>query len=193
MADYGVNKRFSRAKAPVVIVRGDYLTEPTKLTSLADCIDDEAIKEGMLIVKDTGNVDGVSTDNVWRKAAATDAPSATNESKTFYIARHDQDSHDAQAASGIVGLNCSDDFEIQTGYFDKGVTWAIDMPVTADDNGLLTEATTAGDVIIGYVTAIGSGTGNSIGYTGKTPSTATLADAEVLQIRTARNGQVVAA
>lgn len=191
--DYGVTKRYSRAKAPVVIVRGDYLTEPTKLTSLAGCTDDEAIKEGMLIVKDTGLVNGISTDGVWRKAAATDAPSATNENKSFFIARHDQDSHDVQASGGLVGLNCSDDFEIQTGYFDKGVTWAVDMAVTADADGVLTEAAVAGDVIIGYVTAVGSGTGNSIAYVGKTPSTATAADAEVLQIRTARNGQVVAA
>lgn len=192
--DYGVSKRGGiRAKLPLDILRGNYLTEPGKLTSLAAPIDGEAIKSGMLIVKDTGLVAGVSTDNVWRKAVATDALVANSEVKAFYIAVHDQDGHDVQAAGGLVGLNCSDDFELKTGYFDKGVTWTVDTPVTADADGVLTEAVTAGDVIVGYVTAIGGGTGASIEYVGKTPSTASAADAEVLQIRTARSGQLKAA
>jgi hypothetical protein len=193
MANYGVTKRYSRDKAPVVIVRGDYLTEPGKLTSLAPAIDAAAIKEGMVIVKDTGNVNGISTGGAWRKAVAADAPVAASETRSFFIARHDQDSHDVQAAGGLVGLNCSDDFELQTGYYDAGVTWAVDMPITVGDGGIITEAATAGDVIIGYVTKIGTATANAIPYVGKTPSTATAAASAVIQFRTARNGQVVAA
>jgi len=189
--DYGVTKRVFRDKLPLEILRGNYLTEPGKLTSLAAAIDAEAIRSGMVIVKDTGDVAGIPTGDVWRKAEATDAPVAASESRSFFIAVHDQDGHDVQAAGGLVGLNCSDDFEIQTGYFDSGVTWAIDMPVTVGANGILTEAA-AGAVIIGYVTAIGSGAGNAIAYQGKTPSTSA-ANAVVIQIRTARSGQVKAA
>lgn len=187
--DYGVTKRVFRDKLPLEILRGNYLTEPTKLTSLAAAIDSEAIRSGMLIVKATGEVAGISTPGSWRKAVAADALVAASESLSFYIAVHDQDSHDAQAAGGIVGLDCSDDFEIQTGYFDSGVTWALNMPVTADAAGVLTEAATTGDVIVGYVTAVGGGTGNSLAYVGKTPSTLA-ANSDVLQIKTARTGVV---
>ena len=178
--DYGVTKRVFRDKLPLEILRGNYLTEPTKLTSLAAAADDAAIRSGMLIVKDAGS---------WRKAVATDSIGAASETKAFYIAVHDQDSHDAQAAGGIVGLDCSDDFEIQTGYFDTDETWVLGMPVTAGAGGILVEADATGDAIIGYVTAIGSGTGNSLAYAGKTPSTLA-ANSDVLQIKTARTGVV---
>lgn len=187
---YGTNRRVMRDYLPVQVLRGFNPTEPVKLSSLAAPIDDEAIKSGMVIVKATGLVNGVSTAGAFQKAQSTDAPVATNEGKSFYIALQDQDSHDVQAAGGLVGLDCSDQFEIQSGYFDTGVTWALDMPLTVGDDGILTEAVTAGDIIIGYITAVGGGTNNAIEYVGKTPSaTNTL----VIQFKTAQGGQVKAA
>ena len=189
---YGADRRVYRDKVPMQVLRGFNPTEPVKLTSLAPPIDDEAIKSGMVIVKATGNVNGVSTPGAFQKAQATDAPSASSESLSFYLALHDQDSHDVQASGGLVGLDCSDEYEVQTGYFDSGVTWALDMPLTVGNNGIVTEAVTAGDVIIGYVTKIGSGTNNAIEYVGKTPSAQAAADQLVIQFKTARYGQTKA-
>lgn len=185
---YGTSKRYFRDKLPLQVLRGFNPTEPGKLSSLAAPIDDEAIKSGMVIVKDTGLVNGALTAGAFRMAQATDAPVATSESSAFYIALHDQDSLDVQAAGGLVGLDCSDDYEVQTGYFDAGVTYALDLPLTVGNDGIVTEAA-SGDVIIGYVTKVGSGTGNSLTYVGKTPST-TVANSEVVQYKTARNGQI---
>jgi hypothetical protein len=188
---YNANKRVYRDKVPMQVLRGFNPTEPGKLTSLAPPIDDEAIRSGMVIVKATGLVNGVNTAGAFQKAQSTDAPVAASESTSFYLALHDQDSHDVQAAGGLVGLDCSDDYEVQTGYFDTGVVWAIDMPLTLGDDGVVTEAT-SGDVIIGYVTKVGDGTNNVIEYVGKTPST-TAANSTVVQFKTARSGQTKAA
>lgn len=188
---YGPNKRFVRDRLPIQVIRGNYPTEPGKLSSLAPPIDDEAIRSGMLLVKDTGLVDGTSTAGAFRKTvAATDAAVDTNENTSYFIARHDQDGHDVQASGGLVGLDCSDDYEIQTGYFDDQITYAVDMPLTAGDGGVFTEAG-EGDVVVAYITKVGSGTGNSIAYVGNTPPTAR-ADAEYIQLKTARNGQSIA-
>lgn len=187
---YNADKRVYRTKVPMQVLRGFNPTEPVKLTSLAPPIDDEAIRSGMVIVKATGNVSGVSTAGAFQKAQGTDAPAATSESTSFYLALHDQDSHDVQAAGGLVGLDCSDDYEVQTGYFDAAIPWTIDMPLTVGDDGVVTEAT-SGDVIIGYVTKVGDGTNNSIEYVGKTPPTS-VANSTVVQFKTARSGQVKA-
>lgn len=172
------------------VLRGFNPTEPGKLSSLAGPIDGENIRSGMVMVKATGTVRGkANVPGSFRKAIATDAPGATNESVAYYLALHDQDSHDVQASGGLVGLDCSDDYEVQTGYFDDTAVYAINSPLTVTDGGKVTLATVNNVNIIGYVTKVGSGTGNSIPYVGKTPSTATLAAAEVLQFKTARNGQ----
>ena len=171
------------------VLRGFNPTEPGKLSSLAAPIDGEAIRSGMVMVKATGLVNGVSRTGSFRKALTTDAPGATNESVAYFLALHDQDSHDVQAAGGIVGLDCSDDYEVQTGYFDKNATYTLNAPLTVLDGGLVTLAVTEAHNIIGYVTKVGSGTGNSLAYDGKTPPTVDAANAEVLQFKTARNGQ----
>jgi len=180
--DYGVNKRFSRAKVPLQILRGNYLTEPGKLTFLAPPIDDSAIKEGMVVKKATGTVSGVASQLGFQKAAGADSTTDV----AFYIAVHDGDSHDVQASGKLVGLDCSDTFELQTGYFDDSVTWALDDPLTVDDDGVITKAA-SGDAVIGYISAVGSGTNNTIDYVGKTPSTAA-ADAAVIQFKTGQSG-----
>lgn len=177
---YGNDKRFKRAKLPMQVLRGFNPTEPTKLSSLAPPKADEEIYAGMVMVKEAGE---------FRIATSAEAASATSEGTSFYIALHDYDSHDVQASGGLVGLDCSDDYEIQTGYFDPDITWAVDLPVTVGDDGVLTEAVTAGHVILGYVTAVGAGTNNAIPYVGKTPSAE---DTLVIQIKTSRNGQTKA-
>jgi hypothetical protein len=184
---YDTSKRVFRAKVPVQVPRGFNPTEPVKLSSLAPPIDGEAIYSGMVLVKSTGLVGGINTAGAFEKATAAEA---ANVNKSFYIALHDQDSHDVQASGGLVGLDCSDDYEIQTGYFDEDIVWAVDMPLTVGDDGIVTEAATAGDTIIGYVTKVGSGTNNAIEYVGKTPSASS---SLVIQFKTAKNGQVVAA
>lgn len=184
---YNADRRVYRAKLPVQVPRGFSPTEPTKLSSLAPPIDGEAIREGMVIVKATGLVNGVSTAGAFEKAQAD---KAMLPHVSFYIALHDQDSHDVQAAGGLVGLDCSDDYEIKTGYFDPNVVWAVDMPLTVGDDGVITEADTEGQVIIGYITQVGSGTNNAIEYVGKMPSAE---DSLMIQFKTAKNGQVVQA
>jgi len=183
---FNTDKRVFRAKVPVQVLRGFNPTEPGKLSSSAPPIDDEAIFSGMVLVKATGEVGGVNTAGAFQKAQSADAALPN---KSFYIALHDQDSHDVQASGRLVGLDCSDDHEIQTGYFDADITWALDMPLTAGANGIITEAE-EGDVVLGYITKIGSGTNNAIEYVGKTPSaTSTL----VIQFKTAKNGQLAPA
>ncbi len=185
--DYGTTKRYSRDRVPVEVIRGFYPTEPGHLSSLAAPIDDEAIKSGMVIVKDIGTVRGVINQPGWRKATSADSSSVN---KSFFIALHDQDSHDVQAAGGLVGLDCSGEYEIKSGYFDTDVTWTDDLPLTVGDDGLLTEVSD-GDVIIGYITKTGTATNAAIAYQGKTPSTSA-ANSSVIQFKTAKNGQVFA-
>lgn len=189
MADFDpVTKRVLRDRVPLQVLRGLYLTEPGKLSSLAAPIDGEAIKSGMVIVKDVGTVRGQSNKPGFRKGAATDQAAVE---KSFFIALHDQDAHDVIASGGLVGLDCSDDYELQTGYFDPAVTWVEDLPITVDDDGIITQAA-SGDVILGYITKIGTGTNNAIEYQGKTPST-TAANSLVIQFKTAKTGQAKSA
>ncbi len=181
---YGNDRRYKRDRLEMQVPRGFNPTEPGKLSSPAPPIDDEAIRSGMVLVKATGLVNGANTPGAFKKAAAADA---TSLHKSFYMALHDQDGHDVQASGRLVGLDCSDDYEIMTGYFDPDVTWVNDLPLTVDDGGTITEAG-EGDVIIGYITRVGGGTNNAIEYVGKTPSaTNTL----MIQFKTARNGQIV--
>lgn len=170
------------------VPRGFNPTEPSRLSSLAAPQDEEAIRSGMVIVKSTGMVNGANTPGTFRKAQSADAPATASEALSFYMALHDQDGHDVQAAGGLVGLDCSDNYEIITGYFDPAIVWAIDMPLTVGDDGVVTEAA-EGDVIIGYITQVGNGTNNAIPYVGKTPSAV---NALTIRFKTARNGQSVA-
>jgi hypothetical protein len=184
-----ITKRVLRDKLPLEVIRGFYPTEPGKLSSTLPPIDDEDIKSGMVVVKDTGAVRGVAGKSGFRKAQATDAQT---ESLSFFIALHDGDSHDVTQASGLVGLDCSDDYELRTGYYTApGGGWNLDDPLTVGDDGVLVLAT-SGDMIVGYITAIGGGTGNAIEYTGKTPSTSA-ANSLTIQFKTARHGQTKAA
>lgn len=191
MADYGTNKRFTRAKVPMQVLRGFYPTEPNKLSSLAAPLDvaevtGVAIKSGMAIVKETGTVDGLAAVG-FRNAVAADALANT----PVYIALHDADAHDVQAAGSLVGLDCSDKFEVQTGHYDAAAIWALDDEVFVSDAGVFTNVPETGDnCVVGIITAIGTGTNNTIVSGGRTPSAT---DMKVIQFKTAQNGQVVTA
>ena len=193
MADYGTTKRIPRAKVPMQVLRGFYPTEPNKLSSLAAPLDVDvtaeglgyvAIKSGMAIVKATGLYRGLAAVG-FRSAVAADALT----SAPIYIALHDADAHDVQAAGSLVGLDCSDKFEVQTGY-SSGVTWALDDEVFVGAGGSFTNvAATGSNRVVGIVTAIGAGANNTIVTGGKTPSAS---DMKVIQFKTAQNGQVIA-
>lgn len=184
MADYGVNRRFTRDKLPLQVLIGFFPTEPVKLSSLAAPaeLDPEnptsvAIKSGMAIVKDA--------DGNFAAASAADQ----NNGKTIYIALHDASSLDVQASGKLVGLDCSDKFEVQTGYYDPDVTsWNEGDALTVTDGGVFTNDLAENDAIVGYVTKVTDANG-LLPYVGKTPSTLA-SDAFVLQFKTAQNGQV---
>lgn len=188
MADYGTTKRFIRAKVKMQVLRGFYPTEPNKLSSLAAPLDvtpgtDVAIKSGMPIVKKTGTYRGLAVTG-FRNCEAADAISGV----PVYLALHDADAHDVQAAGSLVGLDCSDKFEVQTGYYDPAIVWQLNDPLMVGPDGVLTLAV-ATRFIVGYITAVGTGTNNTIITGGKTPSAT---DMKVIQFKTAQNGQVKA-
>jgi hypothetical protein len=190
MADYGKNKRYTRAKVPMQVLRGFSPTEPNKLSSLAPPLDvtpgtDVPIKSGMPIVKRSGTYRGLTGTVGFRNAEAAEATSA----EPIYIALHDADAHDVQAAGSLVGLDCSDKFEVQSGYYDPAIAWLLNDPLMVGPDGILTRAT-VGKFIVGYITAVGTGTNNTIVTGGKTPSAT---DMKVIQFKTAQNGQVVPA
>jgi len=185
MADYSTRRGALRAKLPLQVLRGFYPTEPTKLSSLAEPVNATDIKSGMVIVK--------NSDGKWIQAVASDALYTENGGvgKSFYIALTDADALDVQASGKLVGLDCSDRFELQSGYFDKATVWAVGDKLTAGAGGTLVKAdanATSAKTIIGEVTAIGanvagSAVGNPIAYVGYTPSCAA-ADAYLLQFKT---------
>lgn len=188
MADYGINKRYIRDKAPIQVLVGFYPTEPVKLSSLAAPLDlgvgGVAIKSGMAIVKDSGTVNGVAVTEGFR--AATDADAATG--ATVYIALSDADAHDVQASGKLVGLDCSDKYEVLTGYFAAG-TYALDDALYVGDGGVFTNVSPgAGSAVVGIISAVGTGNGVFVG--GKTPSAL---DMSQIRFKTAQNGQVSAA
>lgn len=178
MADYSTRRGGLRAKLPLQVLSGFYPTEPVKLSSLAPAANVNDIKSGMAIVKTSGE---------WVRAQAADATG----SKSIYIALHDADSLDVQAAEGkLVGLDCSDSFELQTGYFDSTEVWAEGDQLTVGANGILVKFDaanfTSGDVvkIVGEITKVGDVTSsNAIAYVGYTPST-TAANATLIQFKT---------
>jgi hypothetical protein len=187
MADYGINKRFIRAKAPMQVLIGFSPTEPVKLSSLAAPLDlavgGVAIKSGMAIVKDSGTVNGVAVTEGFRNAEAADATNG----KAIYIALHDADSHDVQASGKLVGLDCSDKYEVLTGYFAAG-TYALDDPLYVGADGVFTNVAPApSSKVVGYISAVGTGNGLFVG--GKTPSAL---DMNMIRFKTAQNGQLSA-
>lgn len=187
MADYGINKRYLREKAPMQVLIGFSPTEPVKLSSLAAPLDPAAtvgvaIKSGMAVVKDTGTYQGVSAVG-FRNTVAADATG----NKSVYIALHDADAHDVQASGKLVGLDCSDTFEVLTGYYVPG-TYNLDDPIYVAAGGNFTNVSPgAGSKVVGYISEVGPG--NGVITAGKTPSAA---DMTMIRFKTAKSGQVSA-
>lgn len=182
MADYSTRRGGIRAKLPLQVLKGFYPTEPSKLSSLAEPANANDVKSGMAIVKNGSGK--------WIPAAASDATGT----KSIFIALTDADALDVQASGKLVGLDCSDTFELQSGYFDKSTVWAVGDLLTVGAGGTLvkfdSDNFTNGDVvkIVGEVTEIGadvagSGVGNPIPYVGFTPS-CPAADAYLVQFKT---------
>jgi selenophosphate synthetase-related protein len=137
----------------------------------------------MPIVKKVGTYRGIAATG-FRNAEVVDNVSGV----PVYIALHDADAHDVQAAGSLVGLDCSDKFEVQSGYYDAAIVWQLNDPLMVGSDGVFTLAT-VGKFIVGYITAVGNGTNNTIITGGKTPSAT---DMKVIQFKTAQNGQVKA-
>ena len=180
MADYSTRRGGLRAKLPVQVLRGFYPTEPNKLSSLAEPVNATDIKSGMAIVK--------NNDGKWVRAAAADSQFARGATpKSIYIALTDADALDVQAAGKLVGLDCSDKFELQTGYFDDEEVWAVGDKITTGAAGIFVKATqhaTLDVQYVGEITEIGTvDTTNAIPYVGFTPSCAA-ADATLIQFKT---------
>jgi hypothetical protein len=143
---------------PLQILKGYTPTEPVKLSCLAKPKDAEGIYQGMAIVKDVNGE--------WVKAAAADA---TALNKSIYIARQDQDDHAVQNCGKLVGLDCSDKYEVQTGYVEdlSSGAWTVDQELTVGNGGLFVRAA-VGDQVVGQVTAIGTGEDGRIDIGGLT-------------------------
>lgn len=166
-------RRYTRAKAPLQILRGYYPTEPGHLSVTAKPKDGEAIFQGMAICLDNNGE--------WVKAPAA---ARTTLSKSVFIARQDQEDPAVQSSGKLTGLDCSGTFEVQTGYVVAG-TFTRDAEITIDDaTGNFKLAGATGDKVIGQVTAVGSGVGGLIAYSGLVPPTATAAAADRVQFKT---------
>ncbi len=168
---YGTARRIYRARMPLQIIIGYYPTEPVKLSSLAKPKDGEAIYSGMAIVKDSNGE--------WIKALDANA---TALNKSVYIARQDQDDHAVQACSKLVGLDCSDRFEVQSGYVEdlSSGAFEVDQELTVGTGGLFVRAE-VGDQVVAKVSAIGTGADGLIDIGGLSrAATSTL----VLQFKT---------
>lgn len=180
MADYSTRRGGLRAKLPVQVLKGFYPTEPNKLSSLAEPLSVSTIKSGMAIVKNGAGK--------WIPATAAEANFASGATPvSIFIALTDADALDVQASGKLVGLDCSDKFELQTGYFDQAQVWAVGDKITVGAAGIFVKAAqhaTLNTQYIGEITEIGTvDTTFAIPYVGFTPSCAA-ADATLIQFKT---------
>jgi len=137
----GLNRRAYRAKRKIQVLRGFSPTEPTKLSFLAEPDNDPTlIQEGMALVLDAG------------KFRATEAGDATAATRVF-IALQDGNAHDVIAAGKLVGLDCSDTYEVETGYYDPAGVYTPGVLLTVAANGLFTVADGASELIVGVISA----------------------------------------
>lgn len=178
MADYSTRRGGLRAKLPLQPLKGFSPTEPNKLSSLAEPLNANDIKSGMAIVKDAAGK--------WIPASVVDATNG----KSVYIALTDADALDVQAAGKLVGLDSSDSFELQTGYFDETEVWAVGDKLTTGANGILVKVdlsefdAPAHVTLVGEITEVGAGSSTKvIPYVGFSPSCAA-ADATLIQFKT---------
>lgn len=177
-------RRYTRAKAPLGIVRGYSPTDPGRLSVTAEPKLGEGIKQGMAITLDNNGQ--------WVKAPSN-ASTALNIS--VFVARQDQDDPAVQSSNKLTGLDCSGSYELLTGYVVAG-TYGLDAELTIEPGtGNFTLATT-GKKVVGKVSKVGNGLGGLIAWAptpsgrsggtapGSIPPTATAADAARLQFKT---------
>lgn len=139
----GLNRRAYRAKRKIQVLRGFSPTEPNKLSFLAEPDDTELlIQEGMAIVLDGGK---------FRPTAAADATSATV--NQVFIALQDGNAHDVIAAGKLVGLDCSDTYEVETGYYDTAGVYTPGVLLSVDADGKFKVAEEGEELIVGVVSA----------------------------------------
>jgi hypothetical protein len=138
----GLNRRAYRAKRKIQVLRGFSPTEPNKLSSLAEPDNDPTlIQEGMALV--------IAANGTFRATEAGDATTATR----VFIALQDGNAHDVIAAGKLVGLDCSDTYEVETGYYDPAGVYTPGVLLTVAAGGLFTVADGASELIVGVVTA----------------------------------------
>jgi hypothetical protein len=168
MANYGFKRISFRKALPVQVLTGFYPTEPVKLSYLAAPEPGVTILSGMAMKKVNGTDHKGQPVKVFRPTEAGDAAAAPH--SQFYIALHDDDSHDVQQSGKLVGLDCSDSFELLTAHFTApgGGSFDVDDPLTVGANGRFRLAE-EGEVVVGYITAKGGNADGSHAWQGATP------------------------
>lgn len=176
----GADRRYTRSRLKVQVLKGLYLTEPIKMTQVAAPLDivtpagdaisgRVAIQSGMIVLLDeSGYVGGIATSAAnpgFRNCVATDATGAARP----FVAYHDYDSHDVIQSGRLVGLDCGDSYELMLPWFDETVNYSRGDSLTFTAGGKLTKTTTAGDAVVMQVLTVGSNSNGSHPYVGKTP------------------------
>jgi hypothetical protein len=121
----------------------------------------------------------LDVNNEWVKATTANETSLT---KSVFVARQDQDNPAVQASGKLTGLDCSGQFEFQTGYVAAD-TYALDMEISVLNGGEFQKAA-IGDKVVGKVSALGSGAGGLIPYAGLILPTSSAATSATLQFKT---------
>jgi hypothetical protein len=150
---FTIGNRFKlRDKSQVEIIRCLRHTEPAQLTRNLPPLDGEDIREGMLLVADSGTYHGNSVIG-WRKAQSADAADI---GRSFFISTMDQDAHDVIRSGGLVAIPCREAVELLTGYYLLGEdqSAALDMTLTAGDDGVLVPAA-EGQVVVAKISEVG--------------------------------------
>lgn len=145
----------NRAKPRVKVLKKSDFTSTNQLQHSYPVKADVTIKSGQFIVLDGSGE--------WILATAG---SGYDSDQLVYIANGDSSDLDAQATGNLVGLLCSDGYEVLTGYVDAGSGLSVGTPLTTDAAGNLVEAV-AGDLLVAKVTKTGTGANDLIDLDGE--------------------------
>lgn len=189
--DLSNNRRVFRARPKLRVLNGFYPTEPRYLSYTTAPKEDEGILSGMVVTVDASDEFIKSLAAVGDLGAANASAIVNGQSvadalgSSIYLALQDQDEFDAVQAGVIVGLDCSANYEVQTGYFNKSGTYSRDLQLVPGANGELTplDTLTAGDngLVVAHVTKVGDEADGSILIPGYAPEAT---DNTVIQIKT---------
>lgn len=111
-------RRVLRDKVNIRVQRGFDPTTPGKASHNAAAKTNEGIRQGMAILLDS-NGEFIKGTRALASAIAAATPDALNLIKgaRVFIALHDDNEYDVLASGSMVGLDCSDQYQFQTGYF----------------------------------------------------------------------------